>query len=331
MVDLGEILVTGADGFIGSHLVESLVEKGEKVTALCCYNSFGSFGWLQKISQEQSSNLKLILGDIRDSGFVEEAVLNKDTIFHLASLIAIPYSYHAPQSYFDTNTIGALNIAKASLKNKVKRVIHTSTSEVYGSARYTPIDEKHPLQGQSPYSASKISADFVMESYYRSFDLPIRTLRPFNTYGPRQSLRAVIPSIISQIYSSEESVFLGSLDPLRDFTYVEDTVNAFIELARGPESTCGEIYNSGTGVSISIGNLVQSIMNISGIKKNVDTDTIRLRPEKSEVNKLECDFSKIREAVNWEPKVDLNKGLESTLNWFKDQGKLLSDNGRYVI
>jgi NAD dependent epimerase/dehydratase len=313
------ILVTGADGFIGSHLVETLVHQGVRVKALSQYNSFNHWGWLEDIDCKNS--VEILCGDIRDAHYVKKVTKNVDVIFHLAALIAIPYSYVAPDSYIDTNIKGTLNICQSALENDVSKVMITSTSEVYGSAHYVPIDEKHPLQPQSPYSATKIGADAVADSFYRSFGLPVCIVRPFNTYGPRQSLRAVIPTIIAQIASGKKEIKLGDLTPTRDFNYVKDTVKGFLELSQCYEAI-GEVVNIGANYEISIGdtlNLIKKLMN-SDIK--FITDKQRIRPEKSEVQRLWCDNSKIRRLTGFEPQYTLEKGLLETIDWFKNPENL---------
>jgi NAD dependent epimerase/dehydratase len=308
-----KVLVTGADGFIGSHLVELLVEKGFEVRALSQYNSFNYWGWLEDVPS--LNNIEVVSGDVRDPFFCNEITKGIDTIFHLAALIAIPYSYIAPQSYVETNVTGTLNICKAALANGVSRVIHTSTSEVYGTARYVPIDEKHPLQPQSPYSASKISADMMAMSFYNSFKLPLTTARPFNTYGPRQSARAVIPTIISQLAGGQKNIKLGDTAPTRDFNYVADTCRGFLALAESSE-TIGEVVNIGSNFEISIGdtfNLIKKIMNVDA---NFVVDEARIRPEKSEVHRLWCDNSLIKSLTNYSPKVGIEEGLTKTVEWF---------------
>jgi NAD dependent epimerase/dehydratase len=314
----GRILVTGADGFIGSHLVETLVEMGCNVTALCIYNSAGTYGWLERFAATSTPNLRLVLGDVRDAFFVDQLVEGHSLVFHLASLIAIPHSYVAPHSYFDTNLMGTLNIAQASLRHKVQRLVHTSTSEVYGSAQFVPITEEHPLRGQSPYSASKISADMLINSYFCSFNLPCTTLRPFNTYGPRQSLRAVIPTIISQILSDNGVVKLGSLSPTRDFNFVLDTVAGFIALMQADAaSVLGQTFNCGTGREISIENLALLIGDILEKKVVFESEEARFRPALSEVERLLADSSKMQVATGWLPKVCLEDGLRCTIDWMR--------------
>lgn len=313
------ILVTGADGFIGSHLVEILVKKGAGVTALNFYNSFNQWGWLE--DTDCLDQIQVISGDVRDPHFCKTITRDKDVIFHLAALIAIPYSYIAPDSYVDTNIKGTLNICQAAKENGCERIIHTSTSEVYGTAQYVPIDEAHPLQPQSPYSASKIGADQMAMSFHLSFDLPVTIARPFNTFGPRQSARAVIPTIIGQIASGKKQIMLGDLTPTRDFNYVEDTCKGFIALAESKE-TIGEVVNIGSGQEISIGdtlNLIKTIM-----KSDVEfiVDQQRLRPEKSEVFRLCCNNTKICELTGLKPGLSLKQGLEKTINWFTTPANL---------
>lgn len=308
------VLVTGADGFIGSHLAERLAKLGAQVRAFVLYNSFGKWGWLDETPPELLKKIEVFPGDIRDTGRVAEAVKDQDAVFHLASLIAIPYSYHAPDSYVQTNVGGALNVLNACRTFATERLIHTSTSEVYGSARYVPISEEHPLQGQSPYSASKIGADMMAMSYYQSFELPVMTVRPFNTYGPRQSARAVIPTILSQIHNGAREIKLGSLSPTRDFNFVEDTVSGFLAVG-ACDRAFGKVLNVGSGQEISIADLVKTIIRITRKDVRIVTDETRLRPEKSEVNRLLCDASLAREWTGWEPKVSLEQGLAQTSEW----------------
>jgi NAD dependent epimerase/dehydratase len=310
------VLITGGAGFIGSHLTEKLVELGAKVKILVHYNSRNDWGNLEYFSKSILNHVEIFQGDVQDPYSVQKAVDGCSIVFHLASLIAIPYSYVAPASYVETNVKGTLNVMEACLKADVKRVVHTSTSEAYGTALYTPIDEKHPLQGQSPYSASKIGADKIVESYYRSFDLPVSTLRPFNTFGPRQSARAVIPTIISQALTSNV-VELGSLDPVRDLTYVKDTVLGFIKMAES-EKVIGEVINIGNGQGITIGDLAKKIILLVGNDIKTRTNAIRIRPEKSEVMKLVCDNSKAEAFMNWEPTYSLENGLKETIDFIKD-------------
>ncbi|HPK40439.1 MAG TPA: NAD-dependent 4,6-dehydratase LegB [Candidatus Cloacimonadota bacterium] len=306
------ILVTGADGFIGSHLTELLLDKGYHVRALSYYNSFNYWGWLEGINH---SNLEVVSGDIRDPFFCNKICQDIDIVFHLAALIAIPYSYHAPDSYIDTNVKGTLNICQAALDNKVKKVVSTSTSEVYGTAQYVPIDEKHPLQAQSPYSASKIGADAIAYSFYNSFELPLAIARPFNTYGPRQSARALIPSVIIQILSGKKVIELGDLSPTRDFNYVKDIANGFLELAL-TEKSVGETVNIGSRHEISIYDTVQKICKIMGSNVEIKTDKQRLRPQNSEVFRLCCDNSKIKTMTGYTPAYTLDMGLKKTIEWF---------------
>jgi len=310
------ILVTGADGFIGSHLVEMLHENGFKVRALAQYNSFNNWGWLEDINCQK--DIEIIAGDIRDPFFCQKLCKDVDTIFHLAALIAIPYSYVAPQSYVETNITGTLNICKAALDNNVSRVIHTSTSEVYGSAQYVPIDESHPLQAQSPYSASKIGADAMAMSYYNSFNLPLTIARPFNTYGPRQSARAFIPTIISQIASNQSQLKLGDTTPTRDLNFVLDTCRGFMLLAESNDAV-GEIINIGSNTELSIGEVASIIKSEMDSDIEIVLDEQRIRPKKSEVVRLWCDNKKIKEIVNFEPTYDIFSGLRETIIWF--QGK----------
>lgn len=314
-----QVLVTGADGFIGSHLVELLVAKGYKVKALAQYNSFNHWGWLEDISSK--AQVEIICGDIRDPHFCRHITKNVDIIYHLAALIAIPYSYIAPESYVSTNVTGTLNICQAALDNNVSRVIHTSTSEVYGTAKYVPIGEKHPLQAQSPYSASKIGADAMAMSYFNAFDLPLTIARPFNTYGPRQSARAVIPTIISQIANGEKQIKLGDVTPTRDFNYVEDTCRGFIALAEH-ESCIGETVNIGSNFEVSVGDTLQLIKEIMESNVEFVLDEQRIRPEKSEVNRLWCDNSKIHKLTNFTPQYDLKTGLIKTIDWFVNPDNL---------
>lgn len=307
------VLVTGADGFIGSHLVEQLVQDGYQVRALTQYNSFNSWGWLDHSPNIHEVDIRS--GDVRDSYFCSSVTKGVDTIFHLAALIAIPYSYAAPESYVETNISGTLNICRAALENGVARVIHTSTSEVYGTAKYVPIDELHPLQPQSPYSASKIGADAIAMSFHNSFGLAVTIARPFNTYGPRQSARAVIPTIISQIASGMKQIKIGDLTPTRDFNYVLDTCRGFIELARC-DKAIGEVVNIGSNFEISIGETLKLIREIMCSNVEFVVDNKRLRPDKSEVFRLWCDNNKIRNLTGFKPAYDLEAGLRATVDWF---------------
>lgn len=310
-------LVTGADGFIGSHLVESLLEQGYKVKAFTFYNSFNSWGWLDTLPKDKLNQIEIFSGDIRDPNGVYEAMKEVDQVFHLAALIAIPFSYHSPDSYVDTNIKGTLNVLQAARKLETSRILITSTSEVYGTAKYVPIDELHPFQGQSPYSATKIGADRLAESFYRSFNLPISIVRPFNTYGPRQSARAVIPTIITQLLAGKEEIKLGSLTPTRDFNYVKDTANGFIEIAKSNKTT-GEEINIATQNEISIGELANEIITQINPKAKIVSEEARLRPEKSEVNRLLGSNEKIKKLTNWYPKYTLEEGMKETIEWIKN-------------
>ncbi|QPK63122.1 SDR family oxidoreductase [Methylomonas sp. LL1] len=314
-----KVLVTGADGFIGSHLTEMLAGSGLQVRALAQYNSFNSWGWLDHVNCK--NDIEVVCGDVRDPHFCKSICNGVDTVFHLAALIAIPYSYQAPDSYVDTNIRGTLNICQAARDRGVQRVIHTSTSEVYGSAQYVPIDEKHPLQPQSPYSASKIAADAMAMSFHNAFDLPLTIARPFNTYGPRQSARAVIPTIITQIANGKKQIQLGDVSPTRDFNYVEDTCCGFIALAES-DKTIGETVNVGSNFEISVGDTLNLIKNIMASDVEFLVDEQRLRPEKSEVNRLWCDNGKIKQLTGFAPQVSLENGLRRTVDWFCDPDNL---------
>jgi NAD dependent epimerase/dehydratase len=307
------VLITGADGFIGSHLVELLVKEGYQVKALSFYNSFNNWGWLEDVRCK--NEIELFAGDIRDQHYCQHITKDVDIVFHLAALIAIPYSYLAPDSYVDTNVRGTLNICQAALKSGVKRLVHASTSEVYGTAQYVPIDERHPLQPQSPYSASKIGADAVAMSFFNSFELPVTIARPFNTYGPRQSARAVIPTIISQIAAGKKQIELGDVTPTRDFNYVADTCRGFLELARC-EKAVGETVNIGSNFEISIGDTLHLIRELMNSDVEFLEDTQRLRPGRSEVFRLWCDNTKIRQLTGFEPAYDIRSGLKATVDWF---------------
>lgn len=308
-----KILVTGADGFIGSHLTEKLVDLDYDVTALAQYNSFNSWGWLEDI--DKIGEINVVSGDIRDPHFCKQITKNMDAVIHLAALIAIPYSYSAPDSYIDTNVKGTLNICQAALENNVSRIIHTSTSEVYGTAKYVPIDESHPLQPQSPYSASKIGADAIAMSFYNSFDIPLTIARPFNTYGPRQSARAVIPTIISQIASGQKKIQLGDTSPTRDFNYVLDTCRGFVDLL-GCDAAIGEIVNIGSNFEISIQDTLDIICDIMGSDVEFVFDDQRRRPSNSEVFRLWCDNKKINSLTGFKPEFSIEQGLQKTVDWF---------------
>jgi len=309
-------LVTGAGGFIGSHLSEELVKLGAKVRTLVHYNSRNDWGLIELLPKEVRQELEIVTGDVQDPFMVRKIVQKRDIVFHLAALIAIPYSYVAPESYVNTNVKGTLNVLQACLEEGVEKVVHASTSETYGTAQYTPIDEKHPLQGQSPYSASKIGADKIAESFYLSFDLPVATIRPFNTYGPRQSARAIIPTIITQVLTGSE-VKLGLLTPVRDLTYVKDTVAGFLKIAESDRAV-GEVINIGTGIGITIGELAEKIMGLVGKDVRIVRDESRIRPEKSEVMELICDRHKAKELIGWEPQYTLEEGLRETIKWIED-------------
>lgn len=320
-----KIFITGADGFIGSHLTEELIKKGYNVRPFVLYNSFNSWGWLDQTPIEIKEELEVFSGDIRDPHGVKEAMKGCDVVFHLAALIAIPYSYHSPDTYVDTNIKGTLNILQAAKELDVQKVVHTSTSEVYGSARFIPITEEHPLQGQSPYSATKIAADQLAMSFYYSFNTPVAIIRPFNTYGPRQSARAVIPTIITQIANGERKIKLGSLHPTRDFNYVADTVNGFIAIAES-EKSMGQIINIGSNYEISIGDTARLIAEVMGVEIQIETDQSRLRPGKSEVDRLWAENKKAKELLGWQPVYGgaegFKKGLSKTVQWFTSKENL---------
>jgi dTDP-glucose 4,6-dehydratase len=311
-----KVLVTGADGFIGSHLTESLLEKGYEVKAFSYYNSFNTWGWLDTFPAEKLKEIEVFTGDIRDPNGVREAMCGVDGVFHLAALIAIPFSYHSPDSYVDTNIKGTLNVLQAARDLGTERIMVTSTSEVYGTAKYVPIDEKHPYQGQSPYSATKIGADRLAESFYRSFNLPVSIVRPFNTFGPRQSARAVIPTIISQLLAGKEEISLGSLTPTRDFNYVKDTAAGFIAIAES-DRTIGEEINIATQQEISIGDLAKEIISQINPNAKIVCDEQRLRPEKSEVNRLLGSNEKLRKLTDWKQQYTFAQGIAETIEWMK--------------
>lgn len=314
-----KVLVTGADGFIGSHLTEMLVKGGAKVKALSQYNSFNYWGWLEDL--DCLSDIEVLTGDVRDPHYCKHIAKDIDLVFHLAALIAIPYSYVAPASYVDTNVKGTLNICQAALDNGCKRIIHTSTSEVYGTAQYVPIDERHPLQPQSPYSASKIGADSIAMSFHNAFNLPLTIARPFNTYGPRQSARAVIPTIITQIANGKTEIDLGDTSPTRDFTYVADTCSGLIALAES-DNTIGETVNIGSNHEISIDQIFKLIKELMHSSAELVLDRSRLRPEKSEVFRLWCDNTKLKELAGFEPGYTIKEGLVRTVEWFSDPANL---------
>lgn len=320
-----KVLVTGADGFIGSHLTEELVRQGCDVRAFVLYNSFNSWGWLDQADRAVKSSLDVFSGDIRDPHGVKKAMDGRDLVFHLAALIAIPYSYHSPDTYVDTNVKGTLNVVQAARETGASKVIVTSTSEVYGTARFVPITEEHPLQGQSPYSASKIGADQMALSFHRSFGTPVSVIRPFNTYGPRQSARAVIPTIITQIANGQRRIRLGSLSPTRDFNFVNDTVSGFLALAQSDRGI-GEVINIGSNFEISIGDTVKLIAEAMGAQVEIESDEQRLRPEGSEVERLWADNAKAKSLLGWEPKYGsregLKRGLQETAAWFAEPSNL---------
>lgn len=312
-----KILVTGADGFIGSHLTEELVKQGFDVKAFSLYNSFNTWGWLDTLPQDIMENVEVFTGDVRDPNGVREAMKGTDAVFHLAALIAIPFSYHSPDAYVDTNIKGTLNVLQAAKQLDLDKVLITSTSEVYGTAQYVPIDESHPYQGQSPYSATKIGADRLAESFYRSFGLPVAIVRPFNTYGPRQSARAVIPTIITQLLAGKEEIRLGSLTPTRDFNFVKDTAQGFIEIYRS-DKTVGEEINIATQNEISISELAEELIKQINPQAKIVCDEERLRPEKSEVNRLLGSNEKIKMLTDWEPRFTFEEGLAQTIDFFRD-------------
>ena len=323
-----KIFVTGAGGFIGSHLCSELLKKGADVTAMLHYNSRSDWSNLEFLEPEELDSLKVIKGNVEDPSFMNRSIKGHDVVFHLAALIGIPYSYEAPLSYVTTNIEGTVNVLEASRNNDVDLVINTSTSETYGTAIYTPIDEFHPMQGQSPYSASKIAADKLAESYFSSFSLPVATVRPFNVYGPRQSSRAIIPTIISQLLTREK-IHLGDLTPVRDFTFVTDTVLGFIKAAES-DDIAGQVINIGNGKASSIGDLADIIMKVSGIRKEIITENERIRPEKSEVFELICNNKKASELIGWKPSVDFNTGMEKTIEFVTENIDLFKSNNYSV-
>ncbi|MCE5214535.1 MAG: GDP-mannose 4,6-dehydratase [Methanobacterium sp.] len=315
-----KVFITGAGGFIGSHLTEHLLELGADLKLLVKYNSRNDWGMLELLSPEKLGQLEVISGDLKDSDAVRQETKNMDIIFHLGSLISIPYSYQHPRETISTNIMGTLNVLTAARENSVEKLVHTSTSEVYGTAQYVPIDEEHPLQGQSPYSASKIGADKIVESYHLTFDVPVATVRPFNTYGPRQSLRAVIPTIISQALTRER-IFLGSLHPTRDYTYVKDLVDAYVKTATS-NKTIGEVINIGSNFEISISQLVEKILSLIEKEVTIEQDPSRVRPQDSEVERLWCDNTKARKMLKWSPQTSFDEGLKETINWIVENPHL---------
>lgn len=324
------VVVTGADGFIGSHLTEALVREGCCVRAFCFYNSFDSRGWLDSVPPESMSSVEFFMGDVRDPNGVRTALKDTDIVFHLAALIGIPFSYHSPDSYVDTNVKGTLNVLQAARDLDLERVIVTSTSEVYGTAQYVPIDERHPRQGQSPYSASKIGADAMADAFFRSFGTPVTTVRPFNTYGPRQSARAVIPTIITQLLAGADELHLGSIHPTRDLTFVSDTASGFIALGECGAAV-GHDVNLGVGEEISVGDLAQMIMDVVGRQVPIVSKDERARPALSEVERLLSDNSLATSLAGWRPSVSLREGIERTVEWFSDEGNLARYRQGYVI
>jgi NDP-hexose 4,6-dehydratase len=315
--------VTGAEGFIGSHLVEALVRRGHRVKAMVLYNMFSSRGWLDTLDGDVTDQVDVVFGDVRDPATVRELVEGAAVVYHLAAIGSVPYSYSAPRSFIDTNTIGTMHVLEAARSCRIPRVVHTSTSETYGTARTVPISESHPLQSQSPYAASKTAGDKLAESYHLSFGLPVVTLRPFNTFGPRQSTRAVIPQIITQLASGSKQLMLGALDPTRDFSYVLDTAAAFMTLGEAPASAViGEVFNCGPGDDIAIGKLAEDIARLMGVEADIVEDPKRLRPKDSEVMRLVCDATKLRERTGWEPQYTRDEGLAETIEWFKDPANL---------
>lgn len=329
-----KILVTGADGFIGSHVVEWLIHRGYDVRAFVLYNSFSSWGWLDTLPLSLRQDIDCFAGDVRDPNGVREAMRGCDAVLHLAALIGIPYSYHSPDTYVDTNIKGTLNILQAARDRNVQRVVHTSTSEVYGTARFVPMTEDHPLEGQSPYSATKIGADQLALSFYRSFGLPVSILRPFNTYGPRQSARAVIPTIISQLAAGSRQIRLGSVHPTRDFSYVMDTVRAF-EAVLVSEAAVGQVLNGGSGFEISVGDTARLIAERMGVDMDIVCDAERLRPADSEVERLFADNTRLRALTGWQPEYGgrdgFSRGLDATIAWFLRPENVVQKTGRYLI
>jgi NAD dependent epimerase/dehydratase len=317
------VAVTGAEGFIGSHLVEALVRRGHRVRGMVLYNMFSSTGWLDTLDPEITDQVDVVFGDVRDPATVRELVDGASVIYHLAAIGSVPYSYSAPRSFIDTNTIGTMHVLEAARACRTPRVVHTSTSETYGTARTVPISEAHPLQAQSPYAASKVAGDKLAESYHLSFGLPVVTLRPFNTFGPRQSTRAVIPQIITQLASGSKQLMLGALDPTRDFSYVTDTAEAFITVGEAPASAVvGELFNCGPGDDIAIGKLAEDIAKLMGVDADITEDPKRLRPKDSEVMRLVCDATKLRERTDWQPRYTRDEGLAETIEWFRNPANL---------
>lgn len=317
------VAVTGAEGFIGSHLVEALVQRECRVRAMVLYNMWNSCAWLDTLDRDVMDRVDVVFGDLRDPASARELVEGAEIVYHLAAIGSVPYSYRAPRSFVDNNSIGTLHVLEAVRACHTSRMVHTSTSETYGTARTVPISESHPLQAQSPYAASKIAADKLVESYHLSFGVPVVTLRPFNTFGPRQSTRAVIPQIITQLATGARQLKLGALDPTRDFSYVTDTVRAFIDLGEAPASAVlGEVFNCGPGDDIAIGKLAEEIATLMGAQANIVEDAQRLRPKESEVMRLVCDATKLRERTGWRPRLTRQEGLRRTIDWFGDPANL---------
>jgi NAD dependent epimerase/dehydratase len=317
------VAVTGAEGFIGSHLVEALVQRGHRVKAMVLYNMWSSCSWLDTLAPDVRDQVDVVMGDVRDPASARELTEDAQVVYHLAAIGSVPYSYRAPRTFVDNNSIGTLHVLEAVRACRTPRLVHTSTSETYGTARTVPISESHPLQAQSPYAASKIAADKLAESYHLSFGLPVVTLRPFNTYGPRQSTRAVIPQIITQLTAGARQIKLGALNPTRDFSYVTDTVQAFIDLGTAPASAVvGEVFNCGPGDDVAIGKLAEEIVALMGVQADVVEDAQRLRPKESEVMRLVCDATRLRERTGWEPAVTREEGLRRTISWFSEPANL---------
>jgi NDP-hexose 4,6-dehydratase len=324
---MDEVAVTGAEGFIGSHVVEALVRRGHRVRAMVLYNMFSSHGWLDILEPDVLDQVDVVFGDVRDPASVRQVVENAAVVYHLAALGSVPYSYCAPRSFVDTNVIGTLHVLEAVRACSTPRLVHTSTSETYGTARTVSISETHMLQAQSPYAASKIAADKLVESYYLSFGTPAVTLRPFNTFGPRQSARAVIPAIIIQLAAGSRQLKLGSLGPTRDFSYVTDTAQAFVDLGEAPASAVlGELFNVGPGADVAIGQLAEDIAGLMGVAADITEDAQRLRPKDSEVMRLVCDASKLRDRTGWQPRYTREEGLRQTIKWFLEPGNLARYN-----
>jgi NDP-hexose 4,6-dehydratase len=324
---MGSVAVTGSEGFIGSHLVEALVRRGHRVRAMVLYNMYSSRGWLDGLDADILDQVEVLFGDVRDPGSVLQLVEGAEVVYHLAALGSVPYSYCAPRSFVDTNVLGTLHVLEAARACRTPRLVHTSTSETYGTARTVPISEAHPIQAQSPYAAAKTGADKLVESYYLSFGTPTVTLRPFNTFGPRQSARAVIPAIIIQLATGSRQLKLGALDPTRDFSYVTDTAAAFMSLGEAPASAVlGELFNSGSGTDVAIGQLAHDIAGLMGVDADVIEDAQRLRPKDSEVMRLLCDASKLRDRTGWAPRYSRQEGLRRTIEWFGEPGNLARYN-----